>query len=139
MGNVAIYKKGANNISFFIKDCIKDGNNFDGSNCKLHGIKLNLFDYIWTNDDVDLVDNQFNKNVSELTIASSTDNTHRNKPTRNDYKDSLKFREKISSYDFSQIDSYVDNNVTDLESAKTVLKYFGKCILSLCKEIDFKR
>lgn len=139
MANLVLYRKGSSNISFFIQDCIKDGNNFEGSNISLSGVKLNLFDYIWTNDIVNSSSSGFDKNVSELVVAPSTDNTHRNKPTRNEFKDSLKMRENISSFDFYEIDTYVDNNVIDLDSAKNVLKHFGKIILALCKEMDYKK
>lgn len=139
MANLVLFVKGSNTISFFVNDCIKDGNNFEGSNISLSGVKLNLFDYIWTNDIVNSSSSGFDKNVSELIVASSTDNTHRNKPTRDEFKDSLKIRENISSFNFSQIDTYIDNNVVDLDSAKNVLKYFGKIILALCKEMDYKK
>ncbi|MFB5622873.1 MAG: hypothetical protein ACE5RH_02665 [Nitrosarchaeum sp.] len=138
MANLVLYSKGSNDISYFIQDCIKDGNNFEGSNISLKGVKLHLFDYTWTNDDVKFNKNKFDKRVSELVVASSTENTHRNRPNRSEYKDALKMRESISNFDFKQIDNYVDKNVVDLDSAKDVLKNFGRIILSLCKEIDYK-
>jgi hypothetical protein len=34
---------------------------------------------------------------------------------------------------YAQVDTYIDNNVTDLASAKTVLKCYGKIILAILK------
>lgn len=143
MANVIIYSIGSNNIQFYIKDCILEKNNiFHGSNCKISGIKLDKFNYIWTNDEVNPIydDNEsiigYDKNVDEITILN--DNTRRIIPTREDYRQAIKTKENIAQFDFDQIDTFIDLNITDLESAKDVLKFFGKAILALCKEIDYK-
>jgi hypothetical protein len=50
MANAAIYIKGSDDITYFIKDCIQTGRNFKGSNGSAMGVKEHLFDVKWTED-----------------------------------------------------------------------------------------
>ena len=42
---------------------------------------------------------------------------------------------QISTITPEQIDNYVENNVTDLESAKTVLKLYGKALIRVARKV----
>lgn len=46
---------------------------------------------------------------------------------------------QIINLDYSQVTTYINNNVIDLPSAKTVLIEYGKIILGLLKYIKAKR
>ena len=50
MANCAIYKKGSDEITFFIRDCVQTGRNFKGSKGGAYGVKEHLFDTKWTED-----------------------------------------------------------------------------------------
>lgn len=142
MSNLVLFVKSSNKIKFVVKDCIQNGNNFYGTNIKLQGIKLDLFDYIWTNIDVNEILNSkgevinYDKTVAE--IINTGNNTRKIIPSREEYRNAVKIKETIAQFDFDQIDKFMDLNVIDLESAKDVLKFLGKAVLAICKEIDYK-
>lgn len=75
MAHCAIYPKGSDTITYFVKDCIQEGRNFTGSNMKLTGVKEYLFDTFWTEDIANPVYNEkkeltgYDKKVSELSQA----------------------------------------------------------------------
>lgn len=83
--NCIIYKKNSDEIHYFIRDCIKDGNNYIGTNRKVYGIKSQHFDIKWTDDEIDPIivfDEEekknkivgWKKNVSEVNeITEPTD------------------------------------------------------------------
>lgn len=48
--NLAVFKKGSNEIKYFIMDCIQTGNDYTGANIKLAGLKSKHWDFMWTND-----------------------------------------------------------------------------------------
>jgi hypothetical protein len=50
MANCAIYIKGYDLITYFIRDCIQTGRDFHGSNGSVTGVKEHLFDTFWTDD-----------------------------------------------------------------------------------------
>jgi len=51
MANCAIFEKGSDRITYFIRDCIQSGRDFRGSNMSVTGVKEHLFDTLWTDDD----------------------------------------------------------------------------------------
>jgi hypothetical protein len=142
MANCAIFIKGSNQISSFIRDCVQEENDFLGSNCKLAGVKPQLFDYLWTDDTVtEIVDENgsitYDKTVDQLTPLSADDYITITKPTIAEYTNAIQTRKQISNLSYSQVENYIENNVTDLESAKSALKMYGKVILALSKQIDY--
>lgn len=42
----------------------------------------------------------------------------------------------LSDKTYDQVDTYIDNTVTDLPTAKTELKKYGKIILAMLKKMD---
>ena len=70
MANCVLYKEGFNEIIYLILNCIKTGNTFIGSNCRMLGIKPKHFSELWT-EDIPIQDEEGNwgKKVSELTPA----------------------------------------------------------------------
>jgi len=136
--NVILYKNGDNNISYFIRDCIKKGNNFIGSNMELFGIKR--VEVIWTDDEVNPILNQngdiigYDKTVSEIIPIVDSDEII--KTTDSDYKIALRIRKDIANLSYNQIDNYVETNITDLISAKDYLKRLSKVVLAIIKMHD---
>jgi hypothetical protein len=53
MAHCAIYEKGSDQITYFIRDCLQDGRNFKGSNGSCSGVKEHCFDVKWTDDDAE--------------------------------------------------------------------------------------
>ena len=50
MANCAIYEKGSDEITYFIRDCVQTGRNFKGAKGGAYGVKEHLFDTKWTDD-----------------------------------------------------------------------------------------
>lgn len=139
MSNLVLYEKGSSTISFFIEDCIKDENNFEGSNISLKGVSLSRFDFIWTNDSINLIDkNKFDKNISEIITVSSSENTHILRPNRDEFKKSIKILERITQFNSSQIENRINNNIVNLETAKEELISLSKVIKAMCNYIYYK-
>ena len=75
MANCAIYQKGSDQITYFIRDCIQAGRDFRGSNGSVTGVKEHLFDTKWTEDMAEHIPSPdsskvlFDRKVSELTEA----------------------------------------------------------------------
>lgn len=72
--NCAIYKKGSDVITHFVRDCKRVGRDFIGSNKKVVGIKEAVWDYKFTLDDteewsIDGGKAKYHKKVSELKPA----------------------------------------------------------------------
>ena len=90
MANCIIYKTGSDAITYFVKKCIKTGNDFVGSNIKLYGLKPDSWSYAW------IIDNTVdNKKVSECTTSNNTAEiqtiTHEEKMTAIENKQSLSY------------------------------------------------
>jgi hypothetical protein len=133
--HVVIYEKGTNKIKYFIKDCIRRGKHFVGSNIKVN-INLNHFDVIWTDDTVNPIVNNneivgWDKDVSDLT--PSTDITEIKSLSRNEFKAAFKLRKLIDNMSYQELDDYIETNVVDLASAKVFIKTLAKVTLALCK------
>jgi hypothetical protein len=142
MANCAIFIKGSNQISSFIRDCVQEENDFLGSNCKLTGVKPHLFDYLWTNDDVSETNDEdgtviYDKTIDQLSPLSTDNQNSISKPSIAEFTNAIQIRKQISNLSYTQVENYIENNVTDLESAKSVLKMYGKVILALSKQIDY--
>lgn len=45
---------------------------------------------------------------------------------------------KLSQRSYSQIDNYIENNVTNLTSAKAVMKIMAKAIIAITKQLDLE-
>jgi len=135
--NLIIYKN--NEIKYFVKDCIKQKNNFLGSNIKLYGIKSIHFDFKWTRDKLNpILENEeiigWNKNADEVT--EEKENREIKEVTEEDYREAVKIRNELAKLSYNQVDNFVENNVTDLKSAKEYLKKLSKIVLAIIKMQD---
>lgn len=141
--NLVICIKGQDTIRHFIEDAIRSpgGNpgrwNFIGSKRKIYGSKESAHDYIWTQDTVNPIydgnGNQigWDKTVSEITpVAQGTEIA---KPTHNEVLDAYGRMKQVADMSFAQLDTYIENNVTDLASAKAFLKVLAKAVLATIK------
>jgi hypothetical protein len=61
--NCIIYTKNNGKITYFVKNCKKEGRNFIGDNIKLYGVKERVFDFRWTRDSVDPVFDEEGKQI----------------------------------------------------------------------------
>ena len=78
MANCAIFGKGSDRITYFIKDCVQTGRDFRGSNMSVTGVKEAVFDVKWTPDIAEAVDKDgqvsYDKQVSDLSEALRFEN-----------------------------------------------------------------
>jgi hypothetical protein len=141
MSNIAIYPKGKDKIAYFLIDAWRDGNTFFSVSGNSVSIKTTIFDVIWTNDVVlptfDTSGNRtgWDKAVSEITPAPAG-GTEIAKPTHNELLDALNRRRQVADMTFAQLDNYIENNVTDLASAKIFMKLLAKAVLAVIKIQD---
>jgi len=138
MTNAAIYKTGTNTIKYFIKNCIKRGNDYIGSNKKILGLS-DIFSIKWTNDSVNPIykDGEivgYDKTIFEL--SESEDNLNINKPNHTDYSYAFRIRKLLNNLTYEEVEMHIDNNITDLLSAKEYLKKLSKVVLALSVIID---
>ena len=144
--NVILYKNGSNEISFFIKDCIKRGNNFYGSNTNIASKRMEVK---WTNDiitpifnTVKIVDKDieniigWDKTVDE--VKEEPENREIKEVSEQEYREAVKLRKVVSDLTYIELDNYIENNVIDLPSAKTYLKKLSKVVLALSRMVDKK-
>ena len=143
MSNVALCPKGRDEITHFLVDAWRDGNKFISSQGQSVTIKPSVFDILWTDDPAEPVLNEegdrigWNKKPSELVLVSG--GTEIANVTGQDYLEALKRREVISNMTYAQVEDYINQNVTDLASAKTMLATLGKVLLAVIKLIDRKK
>jgi len=137
--NIVLYKPGTNIITHFIKNAIKRDNNYIGSNKKLLGHKSE--NHIWTNDIINPIYGKdgegkgWDKTVDQINIVDDKSFEFK-KSTNEEYREALKRRSEIANLTYNQIDKYVENNVTDLPSAKAYLKKLSKVVLGVIKMMD---
>lgn len=134
--NAVIHKIGSDEIKYFVQDCVKEGNNFFGSNIKLIGIKPRHWSVVWTEDVVEPIGDGWNKKVSELN--HSTETIELAKTDQIEYSKAVKIAKFLSSKTYAQAENYINNNVTDLATAKSYLIDLSKVVLALMKIVNAK-
>jgi len=136
--NLVIKDKNSDEILQFIRDCVKQGKNYRGANGKVDGLKENLYDLIWTEDEIETVLNEetkqtsWSKKASEIIEIQQPEIDEMIKPSTQEYINALRIRRQLDKLTYAQIDAYVDAN-----DPKKVLKTFGKALLALCRQVDF--
>jgi len=125
MANVAIYKKGTDEIIYFVIDCVQSDGNFIGSNKRLSGVKKFLFDFLWTLDvaTYDQETKTWDKKVSELVETEAGSQVVR--PTHAQMETAIKIRNKIVSLNYSSIDQRIDE-IETIDDVKVFLKILSK-------------
>jgi hypothetical protein len=141
--NCAIYRTGTDSIIWFITGCTvkQRAVSFDviGPASKIIGIKKLSASIKWTPDTVTpLYDGDgkqigWDKLVSELTPGQGTEIAEE---TAQGVVSAHGIRGQIASMTYAQVENYVENNVTDLASAKEFLKILGKAVLATIKIQD---
>jgi len=137
--NCAIYQHDSDKIEHFVLNCVKQGNDFIGSNCKKYGIKPTHWSVKWTDDVANPIfdeENQigWDKKVSELNgIDDSIDII---KTTIDDVQEAVMIRRQLSTTTYKEIDQYVESNIIDLPSAKMYIKKLSKVVLAIIKMMD---
>lgn len=135
--NIILYKNNSDKVEHFIRDCIKRGNNFIGSNKKIYGIKN--IEYKWTNDELNpiIIDGEIIGWIESVSDINEELEDGEIKPvTETEYREAIKIRKQIADLTYNQIDNYIENNVTDLPSAKLYLKKLSAVVLSIIKMHD---
>jgi hypothetical protein len=139
--NVVIHKHGSDKIKHFVKDCVRKGNNFYGSNMKMFGCKPRHYDYIWTEDDANPIFDaeghiiDWDKLVSEMT-PSPDPPVEATTITPQEYSQAFKIRQLIDTMSYQDVEDYINANVTDLASARTYIIRLSKVVLALAKIAD---
>ena len=122
--NVILSKDGK--ICHVIKDCIKQGNDFIGSNKKLYGAKH--FDITWTEEEV--------KEDTELSkVKISKSKTERKVINQKEYVKSIEIISKLDSMSFPELKEHINTSINDLASAKEVILLLAETIKA-CIEIQ---
>jgi len=143
--NAVIYYTANNKIHLYVADCVQYGNSFKGSDVSLHGVKLIDRAVFWTDDTVtpvydpvtgsqtgwnpDTIDS-LTEAVTTRPIIETTSHTA--------VLDSVVKLKDIISMTFTELDDYIDLNVTDLPSAKTYIKRLSKVVLAMGKVLEQK-
>ena len=134
--NAAIHKKGNDTISYFIRDCTKSGNNFKGSNGSV-AVNLNLFSVVWTNDvATEISEGNWDKTIDQLNHEST--GVELGGITYQELEESIGKRELINNLTFAELETYIENNVTDFATAKDFIKTLSQVTLALCKLVCVK-
>lgn len=70
MANCALFERGSDTITYFVRDCVKIGRTYQGSNCAIHGVKETLYCEKWTEDGaLQREDGSWDRQVSDLAEA----------------------------------------------------------------------
>ena len=135
--NIVISHKGVDEIAHFLTDAIitkgthPDGWNFISPAGKRYGLKTYHWDWKFTPDTATFTEGVgWNKKPSEMATAKGTEIA---KPTDQEYIAALDRLMDLANKSFAQVDAYIETTVTDLSSAKTVLKMMAKVELALIK------
>jgi hypothetical protein len=143
MMNAVVYEKGTNNIKHFIHNCVKKGNKLVGDNQSVH-INLDLFDVVWTDEIVTPIMHPVDTkeivgwDTALSSISPNIETAEIIPPNRNEFKEAIKIRKVIDTMSYQELDNYIENNITDLASAKTFIKTLAKVVLALAKMVDSK-
>ena len=129
----AISRKFSNKILYFIKDCDRTRKDFIGSNIKIRGLKLKHFTFIWTHDEASFVNGRWDKTMDDLEPIKEPSNIE---ITQQDIVFAKRVREDIADLSYQQLEHYIDDNVTNLHSAKAYLMKLSKVVLAMCKIMD---
>ena len=117
MANCIIYQNGSDDVVYFIKDCVRKGNNFTGVNIKLTGIKPLNWSFAWVEDDLKAEFDEdgnmigWNKTVSECSV--SNEKTEVDELTHLEYEEALKQKFALSyeTNEDLEADIYAPDNV----------------------------
>jgi hypothetical protein len=142
--NAVIHKHGSDEIRFFVRDCVrqgKRGTDYWGTNAKVGGIKSHHWSIVWTEDDAnEILDADgakigWDKVVSEIT-PSANPPVEKETITPQEYSEAFKVRQLLDKMTYQDVEDHIENNITDLPSAKVFLKRLSKVTLALAKIID---
>lgn len=134
--NAVLYAKGTNTIKYFLKDCVRRGSHFVGSNAKIIA-NLKMYDVVWTND-VATQDSEGNWDKTVDQLNHEDRGVELGASSYQELKESLNKRELINNLSFSELETYIENNVTDFATAKDFIKILSQVTLALCKLIAAK-
>ena len=140
MTNLITYEHGSDNITMFLQNCIKEGNNYLGTNAQLFGVKTHLFAVKWTLDTAtptyDAKGNiiEWDKKVSEMAEADPGEII--DPISGEDYRKAIKVRSFLADKSYEDVENYIDSYVTNLASAKAYLKLLSKIVLGIIKMMD---
>jgi len=139
--NVILYLHDSNKIRHFIRDCVKRGNSYTGSNYRVFGCKPKFYSIIWTEDEVNpILDAEsqiigWDKKVSEI-IPSSNSPVEKGNTTPKEYSEAFKIRQLLDKMSYQDVEDYVNLNITDLNSAKSYIIKLSKVVLALARIMD---
>jgi len=138
--NCIIYENNSNIVKHFIVDCIRKEDDYIGLNCKIYGLKKDLWSIKWTEDILNPIHDSNGKQIGwDKTVdqvSESQEKTEIRKTSNLEYRTALRFRDELAQLDYDQIDNYINNNVVSFEEAKDYLKKLSKVVLGIIKIMD---
>ena len=152
MANLLIYRISDDKIIHFVTQASIEGKHITGGNVELVTglVERPEFAIKWI-DEADIATPIYIENsdgfddfvgyeeVSSDFIALAEDGPVINiSHDRSLYLEALAKRKEISDLSFSQLETYIDDNVTDLPSAKAFLHKLGKVVLGMIKISEYK-
>jgi hypothetical protein len=153
MPNCAIIDPKTGQVLHFVRDCVRNGDAFIGTNgvvvCKTEGLSVK-----WTTDEAAEVKEQktipapdgqiagtydlitgYDKTAADL-IEAPAPGPEIRRPDHFTWADAVAKRAELADLTFAQLDTYIDNQVADLASAKAYLKKLSKVVLAMIKMAD---
>ena len=140
--NCVIYQHDSDEITYFVRDCIRKGNNFIGDNCRQMGVKPKHFSVKWTEDEVGAVfeDGLFtgwDKRVSDLTEAEQGEVI--NPVSRAEYRQAVKYRTAFAAMSHEQIAQFILKNMPGSPALRLFWTDVCQALLSVIKMMDSEK
>jgi len=139
MSNIIIYLKDSNEISHYVKNAVIEEDNIIGDNIKLYGLKKQLWNFKWTDDELvfDEETGQWNKIVEEVNEIDGRDYETLKFKDRSELKQAMKKMAFISRLSDTQVDNYIDG-LSDITEVKDFLKKITKINIAIIKMMRSK-
>ena len=142
--NLITYNPLTLRIAHYVENCVRKGNEFRGTDGKYFTSKLAGLEVKWTLDTtlpvIDPVTGEqtgWDKTADQME-ESATAGATVTTPDHASWAEAVEKRADMADLTFDQLDTYVNNNVTDLASAKAYLKKLSKVVLGMIKMMDHK-
>lgn len=152
MSNAIVYKDGSEHIILFLKEAILSPGLIVGVGGRIRSKNLinGSLKILWTDQEATpIIDNDpesstyeqvigYEETVSDFTPLA-VDGPTISAPERSVYLEAIKKRHELAQFDFTQLETYIENNVTDLASAKDFLQKLSKVVLGIIKISDYQQ
>jgi hypothetical protein len=142
--NLITYNPLTLQIADYVENCVRKGNEFRGADGKYFTSKLPGLEVKWTLDTtLPVIDpapgeqTGWDKTADQM-VESATPGATVTTPDHASWAEAVEKRADLADLTFDQLDTYINNNVVDLASAKVYLKKLSKVVLGMIKMMDHK-